>query len=165
VGRSLRAVHPVVRTNPVTGWKSIFALGPFPKYINELHEEESAELLKKFRSVITENHDLQVRLKWRNKNDLGKRLLQIFALEVIAYPEQLYGTTAASSTAQPSITMTLVNVLETVLWVSEKCLILIRTAGPERKLWRREKLLWMGMQRRVSPSPRRYQHSKRLVIY
>ncbi|KAL1801180.1 hypothetical protein ACET3X_001522 [Alternaria dauci] len=71
VGRSLSAVHPVVRTNPVTGWKSIFALGPFPKYINELHDEESAELLKKFRSVITENHDLQVRFKWRNKNDIA----------------------------------------------------------------------------------------------
>lgn len=72
VGKTLSAVHPVVRTNPVTGWKSIFALGPFPKYINELNDEESSELLKKFRAVITENHDLQVRFKWRNKNDLGK---------------------------------------------------------------------------------------------
>ncbi|KAF1850371.1 taurine catabolism dioxygenase [Cucurbitaria berberidis CBS 394.84] len=71
VGKSLSAVHPVVRTNPVTGWKSIFALGPFPKYINELNDEESSELLKKFRSVITENHDLQVRFKWRNENDLA----------------------------------------------------------------------------------------------
>ncbi|KAH8711933.1 taurine dioxygenase family protein [Phaeosphaeriaceae sp. PMI808] len=71
VGRDLKAIHPVVRTNPVTGWKSIFALGPFPKYINELNDEESSELLKKFRSVITENHDLQVRLKWRNKNGLA----------------------------------------------------------------------------------------------
>ncbi|KAF1944440.1 taurine dioxygenase family protein [Clathrospora elynae] len=71
VGKSLSAVHPVVRTNPVTGWKSIFALGPFPKYINELNEEESSDLLKKFRSVITENHDLQVRFKWRNENDLA----------------------------------------------------------------------------------------------
>ncbi|CAE7212603.1 hypothetical protein P3342_012409 [Pyrenophora teres f. teres] len=71
VGRSLTAVHPVVRTNPVTGWKSIFALGPFPKYINELNVEESDELLKRFRSVIIENHDLQVRFKWRNANDLA----------------------------------------------------------------------------------------------
>jgi alpha-ketoglutarate-dependent taurine dioxygenase len=72
VGKELTAVHPVVRTNPVTGWKSIFALGPFPKYINELNKEESEELLKKFRSVITENHDLQVRFKWRSENDLGE---------------------------------------------------------------------------------------------
>jgi alpha-ketoglutarate-dependent taurine dioxygenase len=75
VGKTLQAVHPVVRTNPVTGWKSIFALGPFPKYINELNDEESNDLLKKFRSIITENHDLQVRLKWRNKNDLGKSVV------------------------------------------------------------------------------------------
>jgi alpha-ketoglutarate-dependent taurine dioxygenase len=74
IGKELSAVHPVVRTNPVTGWKSIFALGPFPKFINELTAEESEELLKKFRSMITENHDLQVRLKWRNKNDLGESI-------------------------------------------------------------------------------------------
>lgn len=71
IGKSLKAVHPVVRTNPVTGWKSIFALGPFPKYINELNDQESAELLRKFGTMITENHDLQVRFKWRNENDLG----------------------------------------------------------------------------------------------
>jgi alpha-ketoglutarate-dependent taurine dioxygenase len=80
VGTELKAVHPVVRTNPVTGWKSIFALGPFPKYINELNDEESTELLKKFRSVITENHDLQVRLKWKNKNDLGMLISQMVFL-------------------------------------------------------------------------------------
>jgi alpha-ketoglutarate-dependent taurine dioxygenase len=72
VGGGLTAVHPVVRTNPVTGWKSIFALGPFPKWINELTAEESEELLRRFRGVITENHDLQVRFKWRNRNDLGE---------------------------------------------------------------------------------------------
>ncbi len=71
VGRELSAVHPVVRTNPVTGWKSIFAIGPFPKYINELNSQESEQLLKNFHSIITENHDLQVRFKWRNKNDIG----------------------------------------------------------------------------------------------
>jgi alpha-ketoglutarate-dependent taurine dioxygenase len=72
VGKELTAVHPVVRTNPVTGWKSIYSIGPFPKYINELSSTESEELLKKFLSVITENHDLQVRFKWKNENDIGK---------------------------------------------------------------------------------------------
>ncbi|KAF3031556.1 hypothetical protein E8E12_000325 [Didymella heteroderae] len=71
VGRELSAVHPVVRTNPVTGWKSIFALGPFPKYINELNDKESSELLAKFLNTVYENHDLQVRFKWRNENDLA----------------------------------------------------------------------------------------------
>ncbi|KAI1839840.1 hypothetical protein JX266_013956 [Neoarthrinium moseri] len=71
VGKALTAVHPVVRTNPVTGWKSIFPIGAFPKRINELHSDESDELLKKFKQVITENHDLQVRFKWRNANDIA----------------------------------------------------------------------------------------------
>lgn len=71
VGRGLSTVHPVVRTNPVTGWKSIFAVGPFPKTINELTAQESAELLAKFKQMVMENHDLQVRFKWRNENDLG----------------------------------------------------------------------------------------------
>lgn len=72
IGGDLVAVHPVVRTNPVTGWKSIFALGPFPKRINELTQEESDELLRKFERVLLDNHDLQVRFKWRNPNDIGK---------------------------------------------------------------------------------------------
>lgn len=71
IGGELSAVHPVVRTNPVTGWKSIFALGPFPKFINELHSDESEALLKRFKDVILENHDLTVRFKWRNENDLA----------------------------------------------------------------------------------------------
>lgn len=72
IGGQLSAVHPVVRTNPVTGWKSIYAIGGFPKQINELTTEESTELLKKFYNTILENHDLQVRFKWRNKNDIGE---------------------------------------------------------------------------------------------
>ncbi|KAK8113155.1 alpha-ketoglutarate-dependent sulfonate dioxygenase [Apiospora sp. TS-2023a] len=71
VGGGLAAVHPVVRTNPVTGWKSIYALGPFPKAINELTEAESDELLRKFLTTILENHDLQVRFKWRNEHDIA----------------------------------------------------------------------------------------------
>lgn len=67
VGRDLFSVHPVVRTNPVTGWKSVFALGPFPKRINELHSDESEELLSKIKSIVTTNHDLQVRFKWKNE--------------------------------------------------------------------------------------------------
>ena len=71
IGRALKAVHPVVRTNPVTGWKSIYALGPFPRVINELNLEEGEELLAKFKEIVERNHDLQVRFKWRNENDIG----------------------------------------------------------------------------------------------
>ena len=72
VGKGLKAVHPLVRTNPVTGWKSIYALGPFPKTINELNKEESEQLLARFKEIVERNHDLQVRFKWRNENDIGK---------------------------------------------------------------------------------------------
>ncbi|KAK7735550.1 hypothetical protein SLS53_007463 [Cytospora paraplurivora] len=71
IGTHLSAVHPVVRTNPVTGWKSIYALGQFPKRILELDQDESAELLERFKRYLQTNHDLQVRFKWRNKNDIA----------------------------------------------------------------------------------------------
>ncbi|KAL1979750.1 hypothetical protein VTN96DRAFT_5226 [Rasamsonia emersonii] len=71
VGDELTAVHPVVRTNPVTGWKSIFAVGHHAQRINGLTEEESDHLLKWFVRLIVDNHDLQVRFRWQNKNDLA----------------------------------------------------------------------------------------------
>jgi alpha-ketoglutarate-dependent taurine dioxygenase len=72
VGAHLSTVHPVVRTNPVTGWKSLYAIGPFPKYINELDSHESEELLALFKRRILDFHDITVRFKWRNENDIGK---------------------------------------------------------------------------------------------
>ncbi|KAL9085777.1 MAG: hypothetical protein Q9165_007409 [Trypethelium subeluteriae] len=71
VGTDLKAIHPVVRTNPVTGWKSIFAVGHHAKRINELTELESDHLLRWFVQLITENHDLQVRHRWQNPNDVA----------------------------------------------------------------------------------------------
>lgn len=68
---AMKSVHPVVRTNPVTGWKSVFAIGPFPERINELTGLESREVLEKLMRMITEMHDLTVRWKWRNRNDLA----------------------------------------------------------------------------------------------
>lgn len=133
VGKELKAVHPVVRTNPVTGWKSIFALGPFPKYINELSDEESSELLKKFRSVITENHDLQVRLKWRNKNDLGMYLVAMLSNNAALTFQQQSGTTAVFSTPQRSTMKVLVSDLAIVLLASERRRIWIQTVDRGRR--------------------------------
>ena len=70
-GDELRAVHPVVRTNPVTGWKSIFAVGHHTEKIDGLTDDESRHLLDWFVRLIVENHDLQVRYKWQNPNDIG----------------------------------------------------------------------------------------------
>lgn len=71
VGEVLEAIHPVVRTNPVTGWKSIFAVGQHVQQINDVTESESKSLLAWFLQLIVENHDLQVRHRWQNENDLA----------------------------------------------------------------------------------------------
>ncbi|GKT41251.1 alpha-ketoglutarate-dependent taurine dioxygenase [Colletotrichum spaethianum] len=71
VGELLEAVHPVIRTNPVTGWKSVFATGQHVAKINGLSEGESRHFLDWFVQLIVENHDLQVRNRWQNENDVA----------------------------------------------------------------------------------------------
>ena len=70
VGTELVAQHPVIRTNPVTGWKSVFAVGHHVSRINELTEEESKRNLDWFLELILD-HSLQVRHRWQNVNDLA----------------------------------------------------------------------------------------------
>lgn len=72
---------PVIRTNPVTGFKSLFVNKTwvicflvslyslllylrFTKRIVELLPEESDALLEYLFRHISENHDLQVRYRW-----------------------------------------------------------------------------------------------------
>ena len=74
VGTAMTAVHPVVRTHPVTGWKSVYAMGTHCKNINGVSQSESQLLLDKILSMITENHDLQVRFRWQNPSDIGMLL-------------------------------------------------------------------------------------------
>lgn len=69
-GDSLTAVHPVIRTNPVTGWKSVFVNKGFTRRINGVTKDESDLLLKYIFDLIVNNHDAQVRYRW-NKNDLA----------------------------------------------------------------------------------------------
>jgi len=71
VGEELKAVHPVVRTNPVTGWRSLFPVGGHVKYVNGVTEQESKALLDWFLRLLVDNHDLQVRFRWRNQNDIA----------------------------------------------------------------------------------------------
>ncbi|EUC42256.1 hypothetical protein COCMIDRAFT_103933 [Bipolaris oryzae ATCC 44560] len=71
VGADLKAVHPVVRTNPVTGWKSIYPIGLHVSHINGVTPEESQNLCEWLLQMIYRNHDLQVRFKWQNKNDIA----------------------------------------------------------------------------------------------
>ncbi|KAL6239648.1 hypothetical protein BDW75DRAFT_249738 [Aspergillus navahoensis] len=58
---------PLVRTNPVTGWKSLFgAAGQVDNGWIEGVTKRESEILKTY----SENHDLQVRFKW-GTNDLA----------------------------------------------------------------------------------------------
>jgi alpha-ketoglutarate-dependent taurine dioxygenase len=63
-GLDLVAVHPVIRTNPVTGWKGLFVNKGFTRRINELTKDESDYMLDFLFKHVSENHDLQCRLKW-----------------------------------------------------------------------------------------------------
>jgi alpha-ketoglutarate-dependent taurine dioxygenase len=71
IGTSLATTHPVVRTNPVTGWKSLFAVGNHVESINDLTPDESKRLLDWFLQLIVEEHDSQLRHKWKNPYDLA----------------------------------------------------------------------------------------------
>ncbi|KAG9125308.1 hypothetical protein FRC07_008166 [Ceratobasidium sp. 392] len=69
-GDALEAVHPIIRTNPVTGWKSVFVNPEFTKRIIGVTRDESDALLSYLFSLVQQNHDLQVRFKW-NQNDIA----------------------------------------------------------------------------------------------
>ncbi|RDK43526.1 tfdA family taurine dioxygenase [Aspergillus phoenicis ATCC 13157] len=69
-GEDLKAVHPVVRTNPVTGWKSVYVNKGFTKRINGVTKDESDMLLQYLFNLVTQNYDAQVRFRW-NKNDMA----------------------------------------------------------------------------------------------
>ncbi|KAJ7472035.1 hypothetical protein FB451DRAFT_1134900 [Mycena latifolia] len=69
-GSHLQAVHPVIRTHPVTGFKSLFVNKGFTTRIVELTEDESDDVLAYLQRHVSENHDMQVRFRW-GKNDIA----------------------------------------------------------------------------------------------
>lgn len=71
VGIEFEAVHPVVRTNPVTGWRSLYAIGHHLKHINGVTRDEGKNLEDWFIKLLVENHDLQVRHRWESVNDIA----------------------------------------------------------------------------------------------
>ncbi|KAK6462271.1 oxidoreductase activity protein [Scheffersomyces coipomensis] len=57
-------IHPLIRTHPVTGQKSIYVNSGFTRKIVELKEEESEYLLNFLYDHINNSHDLQARANW-----------------------------------------------------------------------------------------------------
>jgi alpha-ketoglutarate-dependent taurine dioxygenase len=72
VGTLLQTTHPVVRTNPVTGWKSLLGVGNHLVRYNELTKNESDRMHDWLLQMIVENIDVQIRHRWENVNDVGK---------------------------------------------------------------------------------------------
>lgn len=60
----------MIRTHPVTGYKTLFVNRTFTTRILELTPDESADVLQHLFRHIAENHDLQVRYQW-GKDDVA----------------------------------------------------------------------------------------------
>lgn len=72
VGKELRGPHhPVVRTNPVTGWNSVYCLGHHVEFINGVTPAESRRLLDWMNEMVLHNHDIQLRHRWQHPNDMA----------------------------------------------------------------------------------------------
>lgn len=54
VGDAFEISHPVVRTNPVTGWRSIYAVGLHCKEIDGLTAYENNKIKEYFEYLITQ---------------------------------------------------------------------------------------------------------------
>ena len=54
VGDKFEVTHPVVRTNPVTGWRSIFAVGLHCREINDVTPYENKMIKDYFEDLITQ---------------------------------------------------------------------------------------------------------------
>ncbi|KJA15909.1 hypothetical protein HYPSUDRAFT_207494 [Hypholoma sublateritium FD-334 SS-4] len=70
IGTVLKATHPVIRTNPVTGFKALYVNKTFTTRIVELEKEESDDVLNFLALHVSGSHDIQVRYRWE-KNDVA----------------------------------------------------------------------------------------------
>lgn len=71
IGDTLESTHPIVRTNPVTGWKSLFAIGVHFDHINGLTAIESQKIKDFINDTLVNSHDLQVRVSWTSESDVA----------------------------------------------------------------------------------------------
>lgn len=65
VGDKFAPVHPVIRTHPVTGWKTVFAaVGLHVTKINDVYSYEDHLIQDYVLRLITRNHDCVARMHW-----------------------------------------------------------------------------------------------------
>ncbi|KAI9705432.1 MAG: hypothetical protein M1836_006187 [Candelina mexicana] len=75
LGRPVRrdpiiTTHPLIRTNPVTGWKSLFFNPGFVTKIVGIPKVESDAVIRYLNEVIATTQEIHVRYQWR-KNDVA----------------------------------------------------------------------------------------------
>ncbi|KAH8915091.1 taurine catabolism dioxygenase [Atractiella rhizophila] len=70
VGDTFAPVHPMVRSNPVTGWKAIVGFGLHFTEIKDVSPYENQMIKDYVMRLVTRNHDLQARIKW-TPNDVA----------------------------------------------------------------------------------------------
>lgn len=90
-----RSLHPLVRTNPVTGWKALFAGGLFFTGVEGFSDEENEEFKKKIDNLICYNHDLQLRFRWTGAGDIAiwdNRSVMHAATSDYSYDTEDFGT-------------------------------------------------------------------------
>ncbi|KAA8649549.1 hypothetical protein EYZ11_006627 [Aspergillus tanneri] len=71
VGLEFSNHHPLVRTHPLTGWKSLFGYGINCHRIDGVTEIESNQIFDKITRLILDNQDTQVRFHWESTSDLA----------------------------------------------------------------------------------------------
>jgi alpha-ketoglutarate-dependent taurine dioxygenase len=69
-GSKVASDHPFVRTNPITGWKSVYYSVIHNRFINELDYDESQTVMELMERLLTENHEYLIKIRWEN-NDIA----------------------------------------------------------------------------------------------
>jgi len=96
LGRTVRrdpvtTEHPLVRTNPVTGWKAIFYNPGFVTKIVGVPKMESDHVIRLLNEIIATSPEIQVRFQWR-EGDVAfwdNRVTVSILLPCACYPTML----------------------------------------------------------------------------
>ena len=100
--------HPIIRTHPVTGWKSLYVNRAMTSRIVGLEPGESKVILEYLFDVFEKNLDIQVRFNWKpSQPGLGtsalwdNRISQHFAVLDYEGQEPRHGTRVSSLAEVP----------------------------------------------------------------
>ncbi|CAK7900894.1 alpha-ketoglutarate-dependent sulfonate dioxygenase [[Candida] anglica] len=106
--KNIEREHPIIRTHPATGWKSLFVNRAYTTRIVGLEPRESDLILEYLFGVFEKNLDIQVRFNWKpTKAGLGtsalwdNRISQHYAIWDHEGEEPRHGTRVSSLAEVP----------------------------------------------------------------